>query len=414
MALFFMSKTDLLLLFSVYNIISIILIIEDINHLNHFLFCGEKIMIKREIIILSIYMAALFLLLGTVLVSAEDYDKYEIYINTTKLDQNSVVSVVNGISYVPLNNMKNNLNLIIKEEKLNNSITIISGSKSIKITNSNLIEVNGSIQKQLDSPLIIKDNNIYFPVLGLIDILGYKIEIMDDVRCIRIKTSIDSTPAGKLIDIELGKTLAVSKIGNPYYPKVAYLTFDDGLDRKVTPIILDILKQYEVKATFFIVGNTIEKNTSLLKRMYSEGHSIGNHTYTHKKENIYQNAAGLRAEIEKTNAALFKAIGITTRLFRPPYGGPYVRGEQFQAVLIPYNTILWNVDSQDSKALNVSRDVILNKVINQVKNKRSAIIILHDSGTHIETAKALPDIIKYLKDNDFIIEAITEDTNINN
>ena len=88
---------------------------------------------------------------------------------------------------------------------------------------------------------------------------------MDEVRCIRIKTLSDTTPVGKLIDIELNKTMAASKTGNANYPKVAYLTFDDGLDSKVTPIILDILKQQDVKATFFILGNTIEKNTSLLK-----------------------------------------------------------------------------------------------------------------------------------------------------
>ena len=84
--------------------------------------------------------------------------------------------------------------------------------------------------------------------------------------------------------------------------------------------------------------------------MVAEGHSIGNHTYTHKKENIYNSAAGLRGEIDKTNDALFNAIGMTTRLFRPPYGGPYVRKIEFQEVLKPYKTILWNVDSKDSRA----------------------------------------------------------------
>jgi peptidoglycan/xylan/chitin deacetylase (PgdA/CDA1 family) len=370
-------------------------------------------MIKREIILLTIVITALFLLFGTVLVSAEDYDKYQIYVNTTKLDENSYVSVFNGISYVPLNKIKNNLNLNIKEEKLNSSITINSGAKNIKITNSNTIEVDGSQQKQLDNPLIFKDNNIYFPVLSLIDFFGYKIEMMDDVRCIRIKTLSDTTPVGKLIDFELGKTIEASKLGNPYYPKVAYLTFDDGLDKKVTPIILDILKKYEVKATFFILGNTIEKNLSLLKRMFSEGHSIGNHTYTHKKENIYKSATGLRLEIDKTNSAIFNAIGMTTTLFRPPYGGPYVRKAEFQEVLKPYNTVLWNVDSEDSKALNVSRDVILSNIKRQIKNKRSVVIIMHDSSTHMETAEALPGIIEYLKDNGFVIEPITKNISIN-
>jgi peptidoglycan/xylan/chitin deacetylase (PgdA/CDA1 family) len=214
------------------------------------------------------------------------------------------------------------------------------------------------------------------------------------------------------VDAELKKTLPVSKVQNSNYPKVAYLTFDDGLDSKVTPIILDILKKYEVKGTFFIVGNTIEKNTSLLKRMIEEGHSIGNHTYTHKKENIYSSAEGLKAEIEKTNAALYKAGGIITRLFRPPYGGTYIRKPEQKVVLAPYETILWNIDSRDSRARNVSSAEIIDNVITQVKNKRSAIIIMHDSGTHMETAKALPDIIEYLIANGFRIETITEGKNI--
>ena len=369
-------------------------------------------MIKREIIILSIFITAIFLSFNIVFTFAEDYDKYGIYVNTTKLDQSSCVSVFNGLSYVPLNKIKNNLDLTIKEETTNNSITITNGEKSIKITNSNLIEISGSVEKQLDTPLIFKDNNIYFPVLGLIDILGYKVDTMDDIKCIRIKTPRDITPVGKLIDIEMSKTIAAGKTDNTNYPKVAYLTFDDGLNSKVTPIILDILKQYEVKATFFILGNTVEKNTSLLKRMVEEGHSIGNHTYTHKKENLYNSAGGLRSEIDKTNAAIFNAIGITTKLFRPPYGGPYVRKAEFQEVLLPYSTILWNVDSEDSKALNVSRDIILNNIKKQVKNKKSVVIIMHDSGIHMETAMALPDIIKYLKDNGFMIEPITEGANI--
>lgn len=370
-------------------------------------------MIKREIIILSILITAIFLIFNVVFVSAEDYDRYGIYVNTTKLDQSSFVSVFNGLSYVPLNKIMSNLNLTIKEEKISNSITIIAGEKSIKITNNNLIEISGSAQRQLDTPLIFKDNNIYFPVLGLIDILGYKIDTMDDVKCIRIKTSRDMTPVGKLIDIEMGRTIAASKTDSPNYPKVAYLTFDDGLNSKVTPIILDILKQNEVKATFFIVGNTIEKNISLLKRMFADGHSIGNHTYTHKKENIYNSAAGLRSEIDKTNSAIFNVIGITPRLFRPPYGGPYVRKAEFQEALETFNTILWNVDSGDSKALNISRDTILNNIKNQVKNKKSVVIIMHDSSTHMETALALPDIIKHLKDNGFMIEPIIEGVNIN-
>ena len=369
-------------------------------------------MIRREIIIVCILLTAIFLTFNIDYVYADDYNNYGIFVNETKLDQNYFVSAFNGLSYIPLNKMKNNLNLTIIEDKTNNNITIISGEKTIEITMGSFIEINGGAQRQLDTPLIFKDNNIYFPMLCLIDILEYKVEPMDDIQCIRIKTSSDTTPVGKIIDTEMGKAIVTNKTVTANYPKVAYLTFDDGLNSKVTPIILDILKQNEVKATFFIVGNTIEKNTSLLKRVLAEGHSIGNHSYTHKKENLYVSAAGLKLEIDKTNTAIYNAIGITTRLFRPPYGGPYVKKAEFQEILKIYNTILWNVDSGDSKALNISRDVILSNIKNQVKNKRSAVIIMHDSATHVETALALPDIIRYLKDNNFIIEPITESTNI--
>lgn len=369
-------------------------------------------MIKRETIILYIIVAAILLISGTAFVSAEDYQKYGIYVNDTKLGQDISVYVSDGFSYVPINKISKNLNIIIKDDKLSNAITITSGAKVIKITNRNLIEVNGVAQGKLDIPLILRDDNIYFPVLGLIDILGYQVETMNDISSIRIKSTNTAAPVGKLVDAELNKSIPVGKMDRLNYPKVAYLTFDDGLDSKVTPIILDILKEHDVKATFFIVGNTVEKNASLLKRMVKEGHSIGNHTYTHKKENIYSSAEGLKGEIERTSTVLYKTGGVITRMFRPPYGGPYIRKSEFQAVLSPYKTILWNIDSRDSSARNVSSSVILNNVINQVKNKRTAIIIMHDSGTHMETAKALPDIIKYLKDNGFAIEPITEGTNI--
>lgn len=369
-------------------------------------------MIKREIIILYILIVGVFLLCGTVFVSAEDNEKYGIYVNSTKLDQSIYVHRFESFDYVPLNKIKTNLDITVKEDKSSNIIYIITSTKTIKIVNKNSVEMNGSTKLQLDIPIKQQDGNIYFPVLYLVDLLDYKVEIMDDIKCIRIKTPSDKSLVGTLVDAELKKTMPVSKVEISNYPKIAYLTFDDGLDSKVTPIILDVLKQYEVKATFFIVGNTIEKNTSLLKRMIDEGHIVGNHTYTHKKENIYNSADGLKAEIEKTNAALYKADGIITKLFRPPYGGTYIRKAEQKVVLAPYKTILWNVDSRDSSARNVSSLEIYNNVVNQVKSKRSAVIIMHDSGTHMETAKALPDIIKYLKDNGFTIEPITESTNI--
>lgn len=369
-------------------------------------------MIKRETIILYILIAAAFLLCGTISVSADGCDEYGIYVNDTKLDSEITIQVINDINYVSLNQISSSLNISQKEEKASKTIIITQGTKTIKILNNNTAEINDGAKMQLDFPLILKENNIYLPVLSLVDILGYQVEVMDSVSCIRIRTTDDTMPAGKLVDMELNKLSAAGKMISSDYSKVAYLTFDDGLSSKVTPFILDILKKEDIKATFFIVGNTIEKNKLLLKRIVDEGHSIGNHTFTHKKENLYVSASDLESELEKTSAALFDAAGIVTKLFRPPYGGTYIKNEVLQPALASYRTILWNVDSMDSRSKTISSTEIYNSVVNQVKNKKTAIIIMHDSGTHMETAKALPSIIRYLKENGFIILPIEENTNI--
>lgn len=369
-------------------------------------------MIKRETIILYILIAAAFLISGINVVYADGCDKYNIYIDNNKLDREITVQVFNGFDYVPLSQMQSYLGLTIKEDKAVKGIDITLREKTIKIISDTIVETNNGASSKMDVPPIAKDNIIYLPLIKVVDMFGWQVEVMDDVKCIRIKTSAEAAPIGNLLDIELNQQMGKGTAANLQYPRVAYLTFDDGLDSRVTPLVLDILKANDIKATFFIMGQNVEKNKSLLKRMFDEGHSIGNHTYTHRKENIYRSAAGLKQEIDKTNAAIFNVIGITPKFFRPPYGGPYIRKDMFKSVLSPYRIVLWNVDSMDSKSTSIKSDEIIRNVVNQVKNKKSAIIIMHDSGTHMETAKALPAIIKYLKDNGFVILPIEETTSL--
>lgn len=369
-------------------------------------------MIKREIIILYILIAAVFLLCSINDVYADGYDNYSIYVDNSKLDKNVVVKVFDGFDYIPINQMQSNLKLTIKEDKTSKSVIFKTQDKTITIIDAQNVAINNKLNSKLDAPLIVKDNIIYLPILSVVDIFGWQVEVMDDVRCIRIKTPSGVMSVGKLIDSELGLQMGKGNSASSPYPRVAYLTFDDGPDSRITPLVLDILKQNDIKATFFIMGKNVEKNKALLNRMREEGHSIGNHTYTHIKENIYSSAAGLKQEIEKTNAAIFNAVGITPKLFRPPYGGTYIRNEMFKPVLNSYRTVLWNVDSLDSKSLTIKSDEITRNVINQVKNKKSAVIIMHDSGTHMETVKALPAVIKYLKDNGFVILPIEESTSV--
>lgn len=105
--------------------------------------------------------------------------------------------------------------------------------------------------------------------------------------------------------------------------KVAYLTFDDGPSQAVTPLILDVLKEENIKATFFVLGTNVKKNPDILKRAYLEGHYIANHGYSHSYSKIYAKAENVLAEYNKTEKQIRKAIGnneYSSYLFRFPGG----------------------------------------------------------------------------------------------
>ena len=92
--------------------------------------------------------------------------------------------------------------------------------------------------------------------------------------------------------------------------KVAYLTFDDGPTTSVTPKILDILKAENVKASFFVIGKYVDRHPEIVKRAYEEGHYIANHGYDHNNSNLYKSSDNFIEEVQKTDSAIGKAIGV--------------------------------------------------------------------------------------------------------
>ena len=135
--------------------------------------------------------------------------------------------------------------------------------------------------------------------------------------------------------------------------KVIYLTFDDG-PSVMTDKVLDVLKENDVKATFFIIGNQIKGQESVVKRINSEGHSIGLHTYTHKYKNIYSNRKGFIAEILKSQDEINSLIGIKPTIIRFPSGSCKHLTKAFLEQLHSYNFTIydWNVVvSEDRKSV---------------------------------------------------------------
>jgi peptidoglycan/xylan/chitin deacetylase (PgdA/CDA1 family) len=183
----------------------------------------------------------------------------------------------------------------------------------------------------------------------------------------------------------------------PNNTKKIYLTFDDGPTPEVTPWVLETLKKYEIKATFFVVGENVKKHPEIYRQLINEGHTIGNHTYNHlngwkTKSFDYLNNVGACAELVKTN------------LFRPPYGR--IKNTQIKKLKQDYNIIMWDVLSGDFDA-SLSPDKCAENVINNTKS--GSIIVFHDSIKAAKNLKyALPKAIKHLKSKGFVFEVITE------
>jgi cellulose synthase/poly-beta-1,6-N-acetylglucosamine synthase-like glycosyltransferase/spore germination protein YaaH/peptidoglycan/xylan/chitin deacetylase (PgdA/CDA1 family) len=229
-----------------------------------------------------------------------------------------------------------------------------------------------------------------------------------------IKTEIDS--AEMLISeenyIKIPSTFQIRKYGMAPQKMLA-LTFDDGPDETYTPKILNILSQYHVPAAFFVVGLQAEKNLPILKRIYNEGHLIGNHTFTHR------NVAAItpeRALIEfKLTRLLIECItGHSTILFRAPYNAdsePVTMEEIIPVALARtqnYLDIGENIDPEDWQ-VGIKADTIFKRVVKAVEEQRGNIILLHDAGgeTREETIKALPMIIKYFQQKGYTFTSIS-------
>jgi len=187
--------------------------------------------------------------------------------------------------------------------------------------------------------------------------------------------------------------------------KIAYLTFDDGPSEPVTELILDVLKEQKIKATFFVVGANVNQYPEIVKRAYVEGHYIANHGYSHNYDKIYKSAKSVLEEYNTTEKAIQKAIGIqeySSHLFRFPggYSGKsYSKIKKQAGSLLNKNNISyidWNVLTGDAQGAN-TKEMILKNVKKYAKNKGNIVLLMHDSSSKILTYETLTEVINYLR-----------------
>ncbi|HAQ40754.1 MAG TPA: hypothetical protein DCM73_07950 [Clostridiales bacterium] len=182
--------------------------------------------------------------------------------------------------------------------------------------------------------------------------------------------------------------------------KLAFLTFDDGPSANVTPLVLDILDDYGIKATFFVLGCMGEKNGAVLNDINSRGHSIGIHSYSHNFKELYKSEKSFLNELKLSEDVLRQNLGdeFSTRLFRFPGGSFEDYKTQFVKALNDkgYVSVDWNAVTGDAESKNPTHEMLLERLKNTVENKNKIVVLMHDSAAKQVTAEALPDIIEYL------------------
>ena len=194
--------------------------------------------------------------------------------------------------------------------------------------------------------------------------------------------------------------------------KIAYLTFDDGPSKNVTPYILDILKEYQVKATFFVIGSQAQGNPEILKRMEAEGHIVANHTFSHNYKTLYASPKNFLKDLEKNEKLLDELLSnySKAKIIRFP-GGSFGKSKAAtrKAVIDKgYHYIDWNVVNGDAEGNNIPPIKQLERLADILENKKTAIILMHDSNTKQTTIDALPRMIEYIQSQGYIFKTMVD------
>ncbi len=232
--------------------------------------------------------------------------------------------------------------------------------------------------------------------------------------CARVTTNAAATPDGQPNQTS-ASTLENEQAPAPAVPadpgKKVYLTFDDGPNSHYTGLVLDILKKFNVKASFVVIGSNIEKNPAVLQRILDEGHHLVNHTYSHDYKIIYASPQAFLADLGKCNVAIAK-IGHEVKIFRAP-GGPSKLDKTYYEYLerYGYKSLEWNVTAADTDPNGVRPEQIIENVKNGVmrmeKMDKAAIILMHDGAEiNINVENPGPAVQNYIKSRESDIAAL--------
>ena len=238
-----------------------------------------------------------------------------------------------------------------------------------------------------------------------------------------IKKVKESFSTQKANIVEIKKQIPVSEkqynniiniYDNSSDEKIVYLTFDDGPSENITPLILDLLKQENLKATFFILGSNAELYPQIVQREYQEGHFLANHGYSHKYSQIYENPETILNDFRQCEQALKKALNnesYTSKVYRFPGGSTGGRFHNIKAQgkeFLKENHIAyldWNALTCDAEG-TPTHESILENLKNTVGDKKTVVLLMHDSSSKILTYETLPEVIAFFRERGYSFKTL--------
>ncbi len=333
--------------------------------------------------------------------------------------QDNYPIVINGTTYVPIRFFSDNIGADVEYNSDKLSISIVKDKKevSIDVPNRTLFTKEGQI---LTDGILIKDSSIMVPLKFTSKFLGYKVDFIKKGPIVRVENIVSSLANERMykafkdkiqdeknrIALEIRikeevekerKRQQLQKIADS--DKNVYITFDDGPSRQ-TEEILNILDEYNAKATFFMLSNNIANYPNVVKKMVDKGHAVGLHGVTHDVKKIYKSSASLLWEMNTCNSSLQKVVGFRSDIVRAPYGSkPYMSQELKNAVIRDGFKIWdWNIDSKDSQRGGTTAKKIIENVKSQLERQTTPVILFHEKEI---TVKALPQVLQYLQSKNY-------------
>lgn len=284
-------------------------------------------------------------------------------------------------------------NLLAKNETINTSQTIASTSQQ-EVQNTTKSEKN-------NTPATIANNT------------NTTTTTETQSKPTENKTNENKTQTNKVSENKTAESKTTTSNGK----SIAYLTFDDG-PSSITNSVLDILKKYNVKATFFVI-NSGSYNKTTLQREVNEGHTIGLHAYDHNYAIAYKDDNSYLDGIDKLRAKVKADTGFDSHYIRFPGGSSNTISKRYSKGIMSritktakqrgYKYYDWNVDDDDAGRARTADDCY-NNVVRELRPNRSNIVLMHDFGTNKKILEALPRIIEYCQKNGYTMLPIDDNT----